>query len=189
MESSEERCQALDSLGSQMLEMAKEIGQGLETFGMMSQNGEVFMAYEADGYGSQLFMDDANIPSLLSLPYLGVLPKDDPVYLATRKRLLDSQHNKYFFEGEDGRGIGGVHAGADMIWPMSIIIQGLTSSSKAEVKQCLQLILSTTADTWMIHESFNKDDASQFTRPEFGWANSLFAEFVMHIHDTYPDLL
>lgn len=176
-------------MAADMTLMAGQIKEGVDKYGLIHEGEETYLAYEVDGYGGQIFMDDANIPSLLSLPYLGVMDKNDPLYLATRRRLLQSGTNKYFFEGKAGKGIGGVHVGPDMVWPMSILVQGLTATSKQEVRDCLEMLLSTTAGTFMMHESFNKDNADVFTRPEFGWANSLFAEFVMMIDEQYPDLL
>lgn len=87
--------------------------------------GKVF-AFEVDGFGSAYFMDDANIPSLLSLPYLGFVDRNDPIYKNTRKFVL-SEYNPYFFKGEAGEGIGGPHVGPGYIWPMSIIMRAYTS--------------------------------------------------------------
>jgi meiotically up-regulated gene 157 (Mug157) protein len=139
--------------------------------------GKVY-AYEVNGYGSYNLMDDANVPSLLSMPYLGAMPASDPIYQNTRKLLL-SEDNPFFFKGKAGEGIGGPHAGIDMIWPLSIIIRGLTSTNEAEIRQCLRTLQAANAGTGFMHEAFHKDDASQFTRKWFAWANTLFGEFVL----------
>lgn len=139
--------------------------------------GKVY-AYEVNGYGSYNLMDDANVPSLLSMPYLGAMPVSDPIYQNTRKLLL-SDDNPFFFKGKAGEGIGGPHAGIDMIWPLSIIIRGLTSTNDAEIRQCLQILQKSNAGTGFMHESFHKDDASKFTRKWFAWTNTIFGEFVL----------
>jgi meiotically up-regulated gene 157 (Mug157) protein len=149
--------------------------------------GKVY-AFEVNGYGSYSLMDDANVPSLLSLPYLDAVPATDPVYQNTRKLILSSD-NPFFFKGKAGEGIGGPHTGMDTIWPISITMRGLTSSSDAEIKQCLQLLQATHAGTGFMHESFHKDDASRFTRKWFAWANTLFGELVLKVHRERPHLL
>src|SRR5579884_202106 len=149
--------------------------------------GEVY-AYEADGFGNQLFQDDANVPSLLALPYLGCCPLDDPLYQRTRKLVL-SDSNPYFFRGRAAQGLGGPHSGANMIWPLGIITRGLTTPDPHEVADCLATLKATHAGTGFMHESFNKDDASRFTRPWFAWANTLFGEFILHVHERFPALI
>lgn len=149
--------------------------------------GEV-LAYEADGFGNQLFMDDANVPSLLALPYLGALSAQNPLYQNTRRMVL-SATNPYFFKGRAAEGIGGPHVGMDYIWPMSIIIRALTSTSKTEVAKCLHWLKTTHAGTGFMHESFNKNNPADFTRKWFAWANTLFGELVIKTQQYYPDLL
>ncbi len=150
-------------------------------------DGEVW-AYEVDGYGNQLFMDDANIPGLLSLPYLECCPLEDSVYQRTRRVTL-SDRNPYFFKGTAAQGIGGPHVGLDMIWPMGIITRALTSRNDAEIRQCLAWIKTTTAGTGFIHEAFNKDDPGKFTRSWFAWGNSLFGELIVKLSEERPELL
>ena len=133
-------------------------------------------------------MDDANVPSLLSLPYLNAVSSNDQVYLNTRKFVLSS-NNPFFFKGTAGEGTGGPHAGLDMIWPLSIIMRGLTSNDSNEVKKCLQMLKHSNAETGFMHESFNKNDASNFTRKWFAWANTLFGEFVIHTSQRYPSII
>ena len=145
-------------------------------------------AYEIDGFGNALFMDDANVPSLLSLPYLNVCSKHDPVYQRTRKFVLSSS-NPYFFSGRAAEGIGGPHAGLDMIWPLGIIMRALTSDSDDEILQCLRFLKSTHAGTGFMHESFDKDDPSKYTRKWFAWANTLFGELIVTLHAERPHLL
>lgn len=151
------------------------------------QFGKVF-AYEVNGYGSYNLMDDANIPSLLSLPYLGLVKSDDATYQNTRKLLL-SENNPFFFKGKAAEGIGGPHVGMDYIWPMSIIMRGLTSIDDKEIKMCLDMLQKTHAGTGFMHESFHKDDATKFTRKWFAWANTLFGEFVWKVYKERPHLL
>ena len=149
--------------------------------------GDIY-AYEINGFGSHHLMDDANIPSLISLPYLGALKNTDPVYRNTRKYLL-SEHNPFFFKGKTAEGIGGPHAGINMIWPLGIIMRGLTSNDPHEIKYCLQMLQLSNAGTGYMHESFHKDDSMQFTRKWFAWANTLFGEFVWKVYRESPSLL
>lgn len=164
--------------------------------------GEVF-AYEADGFGNHTFMDDANVPSLLALPYLqsrstnlndfdlsvvDSTKRGYAVYQNTRRMVL-SEANPFFFKGKAGEGIGGPHVGLDMIWPISIIIRGLTSHDSQEIAACLKMLQHTHAGTGFMHESFNKDDASKFSRSWFAWANTLFGEFVLKVYREQPGLL
>lgn len=144
------------------------------------QYGKIY-AYEINGSGSYNLMDDANVPSLLSLPYLDPSFGKDPVYLNTRKFVL-SPENLFFFKGKAGEGIGGPHVGMDYIWPMSIIMRGLTSTDDKEIKLCLDMLQRSHAGTGFMHESFHKDDASRFTRKWFAWANTLFGEFILKVY-------
>jgi meiotically up-regulated gene 157 (Mug157) protein len=140
-------------------------------------------AYEVDGYGNQLFMDDANVPSLLAMAYLDDVNPDDPVYRNTR-RFVWSENNPYFFKGSAGEGIGGPHVSQSslyMIWPMSIMMRTFTSQDDNEIRQCIKMLIETDADTGFIHESFYKDDATKFTREWFAWQNTLFGELIIHL--------
>lgn len=147
------------------------------------------IAYEINGFGSYNLMDDANVPSIISLPYLignHIAKKEE--YKNTR-RLLLSEENPFFFKGKAGEGIGGPHVGVDYIWPLSIIMRGLTSNDTNEIKNCLLLLQKSHAETGFMHEAFHKDDAAKFTRKWFAWANTLFGEFVWKVYKEHPDLL
>ena len=170
-----------DALANEVEAAVAKYGRGEDA------DGEVW-AYEVDGYGNQLFMDDANIPGLLGLPYLECCPLEDAVYQRTRRAAL-SDRNPYFFKGTAAEGIGGPHVGLDMIWPMGIITRALTSSNDAEIRQCLGWIKATNAGTGFIHEAFNKDDPGQFTRSWFAWGNSLFGELIVKLSKERPGLL
>jgi uncharacterized protein len=164
--------------------LAQEVSEALHRYGRMND----VWAYEVDGYGNQLFMDDANAPGLLSLPYLSCCNVDDPVYRRTRARVW-SEANPYFFAGSAAEGIGGPHEGLAMIWPMSIMMRALTSTSDDEIRQCLTWLKNTDAGTGFMHESFHKDDAKHFTRPWFAWANTLFGELILKLNEERPELL
>lgn len=142
--------------------------------------GRVY-AFEVDGYGSHLLMDDANAPSLLSLPYLADVPVNDPIYQNTR-RMIWSKENPYFFEGKAGAGIGSPHTGYDYVWPMSIIMCAMTSTDRTEQEACLDQLLHTHAGTGFMHESFKCYDDTEFTRSWFAWANTLFGELVLRMY-------
>lgn len=169
--------------------LATEVHNALQKYAVAQHlvYGNV-LAYEVDGYGNRLFMDDANVPSLLALPYLGALSIHDPLYQNTRKMVLSSA-NPYFFKGKVAEGIGGPHVGLNYIWPMSIIMRALTSNDKIEIISCLNMLKNTHAGTGFMHESFNKDNADDFTRKWFAWANTLFGELIIKTHKYYPDLL
>lgn len=169
--------------------LANEVDNALKKYAVINspEVGKIY-AYEINGFGSFNLMDDANIPSLLSLPYLNAVSENDMLYQSTRKFVL-SENNPFFFKGTAGEGIGGPHAGMDMIWPMSIIMRGLTSNNESEVKQCMKMLIKSNAGTGFMHESFNKNDASNFTRKWFAWANTLFGEFVIHTSQRYPSII
>eukprot|EP00439_Symbiodinium_sp_Y106_P053513 s2934_g7.t1 len=168
------------SLGS----LAEELSSAVH---LHASSAEGF-AYEVDCYGNSVYMDDANVPSLLSLPYLGFVDPTDPKYLITRQRVLSGK-NPYFFRGSGGEGVGGPHVGYGYIWPMSIAMRALTSTTELEVQWCLDMLKATTNSTGFMHESFWKDDPGKFTRPWFAWANSLFGELILMVADRFPGLI
>jgi len=168
--------------------LAREVEAAVGKYGRRKESDGEVWAYEVDGYGNQLFMDDANIPGLLSLPYLGCCSLGDAVYQRTRRMVL-SERNAYFFKGSAAEGIGGPHVGLDMIWPMGIITRALTSNDDAEIRQCLVWIKTTTAGTGFVHEASNKDDPRKFTRSWFAWGNSLFGELIVRLSEERPGLL
>jgi meiotically up-regulated gene 157 (Mug157) protein len=170
-------------------ELADEVDAALKQYAVIrDEKGGDLWAYEVDGYGNQLFMDDANAPSLSSLPYLGALAQDDPRYQRTRAAAW-SHRNPYFFSGTAAQGIGGPHQGLRMIWPMSLIMRALTTRDAGEIRQCLHWLKTTHAGTGFMHESFDQDDPAHFTRAWFAWANTLFGELIVDLAHRQPELL
>jgi len=170
-------------------ELAKEVETALEKYAISNHlnYGEI-IAFEADGFGNKMFMDDANIPNLLSLPYLGAMDLDNPIYQNTRKFVL-SENNPWFFKGKAAEGVGGPHVGEDMIWPMSIIMRAMTSTDETEIKTCLEMLIKTHAGTGFMHETFHKDKPEKFSRSWFAWANTLFGELILKIYKERPNIL
>ena len=171
------------ALAKECNDLANEVHNALMKYAIYNhpKYGKIY-AYEVDGFGNQLLMDDANVPSLLAMPYLGDVSLDDPIYQNTR-RFVWSDDNPYFFKGKAGEGIGGPHIGYDMAWPMSIMMKAFTSTDDKEIKDCIQMLMDTDADTGMIHESFNVNNASDYTRPWFAWQNTLFGELILKLVD------
>ncbi len=177
------------SFANECRAFAHEVSQAVNTHARARhlKYGEVY-AYETDGFGNRLFMDDANVPSLLSLPYLGCCAAQDKIYRNTRAFVL-SEDNPYFFRGRGGEGIGGPHVGLGMIWPLCIIMRALTSVDAGEIGLCLRMLKATHAGTGFMHESFSQDDPQKFTRPWFAWANTLFGELILKVGAAHANLL
>ncbi|EOR94974.1 : hypothetical protein [Arcticibacter svalbardensis MN12-7] len=173
----------------QLTALCKEVEAALAKFATVNNEkyGKIF-AFETDGFGSYLTMDDANVPSLLSLPYLGAVKTTDPLYVSTRKFIL-SEDNPFYFKGTAAEGIGGPHVGQDMIWPMAIIMRGLTSTDDGEIKNCIETLRKTHGDTGFMHETFYKNDPKKFSRSWFAWANTLFGELLWKTYQEKPHLL
>ncbi len=176
------------TLAAEATDLAAEVEAAVQKYGKTQhpQMGEIW-AYEVDGYGNVLMMDDANAPGLLSLPYLGSGQIDDPLYQRTRQ-FVQSEANPYFFRGTAAEGVGGPHEGLNMIWPMSIIMRALTSTDDTEIRLCLRWLRNTTAGTGFMHETFQKDDPKVFTRPWFAWANTLFGELMVKLASDRPEV-
>ncbi len=169
--------------------LAREVRLALDRYAQvdLAGTGRIF-AYEVDAYGNSYCIDDGNAPSLLSLPYLGAVKSGDACYLATRKFIL-SGANPYYCQGSVASGPGGPHAGRGMIWPLGLIMQGLTSTHREEVGQCLETLKRTHAGTGFMHEAFDANNPNHFTRPWFAWANTLFGELVLKTMDQFPGLI
>jgi meiotically up-regulated gene 157 (Mug157) protein len=167
--------------------LAKEVETVLRQYAIVGTAGGSIWAYEVDGYGGRVLMDDANVPSLLGLPYLASSP-DSALYGRTRS-FVWSERNPWFYKGSAGEGIGGPHIGRDMIWPMSQIIFALTSDSDPEIVRTIRMLQRSSANFGFMHESYHKDDPARFTRAWFAWANTLFGELVGKIVRTKPQLL
>lgn len=165
------------------LALADEVEQALYKYAVVEHPvyGKIF-AYEVDGFGNALMMDDSNVPSLLAMAYLGDIDINDRIYQNTRRFVL-SASNPYRFEGAAGYGIGGPHIGPGYIWPMSIIMRALTSQDDKEIQDAIIQLMTTDGGTGFMHESFNVDNPSDFTRKWFAWANTLFGETILQLID------
>ena len=179
----EERVSEIRELAAEAKELLEEIRQGIEEYAVVRHPvyGEMY-AYETDGLGHHLLMDDANSPSLLALPYLDYCASSDERYRNTRSFIL-SKENPYYYEGREAKGIGSPHTPDQYIWHIGIIMQALTSTDPGEIRQCLEYLTHTHADTNFMHESFDKDDSRNYTRSWFAWANSLFAELLLRLKE------
>lgn len=164
-------------------ELAAEVRNALRKHAVVRHPvmGKIY-AYEVDGFGNSLMMDDANVPSLLAMPYLGDVSRKDRIWRRTRKFVL-SGYNPYFFKGTAGEGIGGPHIGKNYIWPMSIMMRAFTSDNDAEIAECVKMLMDTDAGTGFIHESFFKNNPSKYTRDWFAWQNTLFGELIIYLID------
>ena len=169
--------------------LADEVDKALRQFAAVDHPrfGKVY-AYEVDGYGNFYCIDDGNVPSLLSLPYIEAVKPEDKVYLNTRHLVL-SDGNPYYCQGKAANGPGGPHVGMDMIWPLGLIVQGLTSTHDREILECIETLRRTHAGTGFMHEAFNKDDPKKFTRSWFAWANTIFGELILKTMKERPHLL
>lgn len=165
------------------------IEKGVWDYGVVNHKkfGPVF-AFEVDGYGSALLMDDANLPSLLALPLLGFVKQDERTYQNTRKMILSKEGNPYFLEGAAFKGIGGPHIGLQNAWPMSLLVQAMTSDDDEEITQLLEAV-KKASPLGLIHESVNVERVRDYTRSWFAWANSVFAQTMLDIAERKPHLL
>ena len=161
--------------------LQKEIRNGIEKFGMIESEkyGKVY-AFETDGLGNYNIMDDANVPSLMAMPYFWYCDCDDEIYLNTRRMML-SEENPYYYEGKFAKGIGSPHTPEGYIWHIALSIQGMTSAVDSEKEQILDWFETTDAGTNLVHEGFHKDDPAIFTREWFSWSNAMFVEFVLSV--------
>ena len=157
---------------------SKEIREAIETYAILPGRKDRVYAYEVDGFGQYLVMDDANVPSLLAMPYFGYCKPDDPSYLATKQVLL-SDENPYYYAGDRLQGIGSPHTPAGYVWDIALSIQGLVSQDSVEKRRLIELMADNDGGTGLMHESIDVDDPSRFTRPWFSWANSMFCELVL----------
>ena len=168
---------------------AGEVDAAIKKFGISEhlKFGNIY-TYEADGFGNQVFMDDANVPSLMSLAYLGAHSADDNIYINTRRFLL-SDSNPYYLRGSAAEGQASPHTGKEKIWPMGIILRAMTSNDTEEITYCLKMLKETHAGTGFMHEAFHKDNPADFNRSWFAWANTLFGELIIKIHNEHKEIL
>lgn len=161
-----------------MHKLITDIDRGVAEYGIIhTDDGDIY-AYEVNGLGDVSFMDDANVPSLMSLPYLGCCSKDDEIYLNTRRAVL-SNKNPYYYSGKFASGVGSPHTPENYVWHIALIIQALTTLDDGEVAKIREILKNTTANTLFMHEGFNVDNHFEFTREWFAWANTLYAIFIM----------
>ncbi|KAI5922519.1 hypothetical protein F4810DRAFT_254915 [Camillea tinctor] len=178
-----------DVLAQTVEKWSQTITNGIWEHGIVRHSifGNVF-AYEVDGYGSSILMDDANYPSLLALPLMGFVDAKDDTYQNTRRMLLSKNSNPYYLTGREFRGIGGPHVGLLNAWPMSLLIQAQTSDDDEEIVECLKLVLHSSR-LGLVHESVNVNLVTSYTRSWFAWANGVFAETILDIAKRKPHLI
>ncbi len=168
-----------DAMARNAWGLSVEIQRGIEQYGtlVLKPFGRIY-AYEVDGLGHANVMDDANVPSLLSIPYFGYLPKTNSLYLATRRFAL-SDRNPYYFRGKFAQGIGSPHTPHGYVWPLSLCVQALTATDDREVDRVFSWIAASDTGDHRLHESFNANWPESYTREDFAWPNALYAELVL----------
>ncbi|MFK4788663.1 glycoside hydrolase family 125 protein [Microbacterium sp. ZW T5_56] len=160
--------------------LSDELTTGVRGHGIVAgPEGAHIYAYEVDGRGGVLVMDDANTPSLLSLPLIAPDVIDREVWQATRDVILSSS-NPYWYSGSMLRGIGSPHSLPQRVWPIALAVQGLVGTPDERIR-LLELIATTDGGTGHIHESVDVDDPTQFSRAWFSWADSMFCELALQV--------
>lgn len=179
-----------NNLAAQLRTLGEDISRGIYQHGTYNHPvfGKVF-AYEVDGFGSVSIMDDANTPSLLSLPDMGFVEANDETYLNTRRMILSKEGNPYYLKGQFFEGIGGPHIGTRFAWPMSHLVAMRTTDDDDEIARRLNLVKGSTAGLGLMHESVNVDLPHSFTRSWFAWCNSEFAKTILDLAERKPHLL
>ncbi|OJD18646.1 hypothetical protein AJ78_01342 [Emergomyces pasteurianus Ep9510] len=172
-----------------LLTRANIIEEGIRKHGVVSHKkfGDVY-AFEVDGYGSRILMDDANLPSLLSLPLLGFVDKNDPIYENTRKMILSKDGNPYYLTGSAFHGIGGPHIGVKNAWPMSALVRARTSDDDEEITESINMVRNASL-LGLIHETVDVNNLTDYTRSWFAWANSVFAQTILDLAERKPHLI
>ena len=160
-------------------ELASQVEEAIEEHGVVrtEEFGEIY-AYEVDGYGQYNLMDDANVPSLLSMEYLGYRGKRSEVAENTRRFVL-SRANPYYFKGCAASGVGSPHTPSGYIWHIAMAMEGLTAKTREEKLEILKNMAATEGGKGMMHEGFDCDEPARYTREWFSWANAMYAELVM----------
>ena len=167
-----------EELAERAKALKEEIQRAIETIGktFTEEFGMVY-AYETDGYGMYNLMDDANVPSLLAMSYLGY--EGEPEVSSNTRRFLLSEANPFYFKGDKAAGIGSPHTPSNYIWHIAMAIQGLTSETREEKLEILKNMAATTGGKGVMHEGFCCEDDSKFTRAWFSWANAMYAELFL----------
>jgi len=169
-------------------DLSRQVFSALQSLSIMHPKFGKIYPYEINGYGGINIMDDANVPSLLALPYLETVNTNDNTYLNTRQLSL-SDENPFFFKGKYAEGVGSPHTGLNRVWHIGIIMCGLTSSDPKEMADCIETLRTTHAGTGFMHEAFDPDAPITFTRKWFAWANTLFGEFIWKVYRNHKKLL
>ena len=171
-----------DEIVARAAKLEKDIEKGIQEHAIIeTEDGPVY-AYEVDGFGNYSLMDDPNVPSLLSAPYLGYVDADDEIYQNTRNHILSTK-NPYYYEGKYAKGCGSSHTPENYIWPIALSLEGLTAKTKEEKAAIINTLVENDGGTKMMHESFNVDNPKEFTREWFSWANMMYCELVMDYFD------
>lgn len=178
-----------DGFASECRALAGEVKKGIEDYGIVDHPkfGKMY-AYECDGMGHTLLMEDAGLPGLVSIPYFSPSLADDPIVLASRNFAL-SPDNPYFCQGTAAEGTCSPHKGKNNIWPLGIICRAMTSTDVAEITKCLAMLKTSSAGTGFMHESFDADDPAKFSRPWFAWVNNLYGEMILKVLREHPEVL
>ena len=167
------------ALAARATGMAASLSRAIVRYGTVYdfRCGGMTYVYEVDGLGHHVFLDDANIPSLLAAPLFGSASVDDPIYRRTRACVL-SLHNPYYYRGRYADGVGSAHTPHGYVWPLALIARALTSTDRREVLDQLHALSISAGNDGLIHESFDPSDTHKFTRAKFGWANAMYAELL-----------
>ena len=169
--------------------LSVQIRHGIEHYGIVNEPGfGRIYAYEIDGFGSANLMDDANVPSLLSAPYFGYINARDAVYRATRAFVL-SPRDPYYFAGKYASGVGSPHTPHGYVWPLSLVMEAITSTDPLEVQRVMGYIAASDTGDHRLHESFNSDWPESYTRDDFAWPNALFAQLMLARQGRLPAVL
>ncbi|WP_165905004.1 glycoside hydrolase family 125 protein [Parashewanella curva] len=174
-----------------LIGLSNKILQALKANSIEGSGTSTRYSYELDGFGNRKFMDDGNIPSLLSLPVIAPNLYETNIYQQTRKQILNASTNPYFFDGSDSiqGGVGSPHTGPNRIWPLSLISQAESSADENEIKTLLAALINSSQKNGLIYESYSSSNYQDITRENFAWANAEFANFIIWLIEKHPNIV